>query len=72
MGAFGYAFRVREAQSAHCHRGGPGTFRAHCIAIHPETMRSGAITTAGKEAFRVCLYWSRAPMHRTRPTGRLA
>ena len=49
----------------------PGTFRAHHVAICPEAMRIGAVSTAGHKACRVCPPWSGAPVHRTRPAGRL-
>jgi len=49
-----------------------GTFRAHDDTICPEPMRNSEISAAGQTACAVRSPWSERPLHRTRPTGRLA
>ena len=49
----------------------PGTFRAHTVAICPETIRIGEISAAGQTACAVRSPSSKRCLHETRPTGRL-
>lgn len=48
-----------------------GTFRAHHTAICPEPTRTAEISAAGQATCQAHLRWSKQPMHKTRPTGRL-
>ena len=48
-----------------------GTFRAHCIAICPELMKTAEISAAGQTACAMRSPWSERRLHRTRPIGRL-
>ena len=49
-----------------------GTFWAHHTAICPEPTRTAEISTAGQATCQAHLRWSKRPVHKTRPTGRLA
>ncbi len=53
MRAFGHAFRVREAQNVHRHRRGPGIFRAHHVAICPESDENRQELSRGSNLARV-------------------